>query len=63
MTHYIRQVQEGYDLITYIYSTPVCVGAPSGFVRARFINEEQLIDENGRVRRLHRFKRYEAIKQ
>ncbi len=57
MTHYIKQVEEGYDLVTYIYSTPVDVGAPSGFIRAKFINDEQLIDDNGRVCRFHRFKR------
>ena len=60
MIHYIKQVQEGYDLVTYIYSTPVCVGAPLGFIRAKFLNDEQLIDENGRVRRFHRFKRHGA---
>lgn len=56
MTHYIKQVQEGYDLVTHIYSTLVDVGAPSGFIRAKFINEEQLIDDNDRVYRFHRFK-------
>ena len=61
MTHYIKQVQEGlWATMTYIYSTPVDVGAPLGFIRAMFINEEQLIDENGRVRRFHRFKRHGA---
>ena len=58
MTHYMKQVQEGYDLVTYIYSTVVDCGTPVGFVRAKFLNGEQLIDDNGRVYRFHRFHRW-----
>ena len=57
MILYIKQVREGYDLVTYLHSTPVDCGAPVGYVRARFINEEQLIDDNGRVYRFHRWRR------
>ena len=60
MTHYMKQVQEGYDLVTYLYSTPVDCGAPVGFFRARFINEEQLMDDNGRIYRFHHWKRFGA---
>ena len=53
MIHYIKQV-EG---VTYIYSSDVCVGAPSGFVRVKFINDDQAVDDGGRVYNVHRFVR------
>ena len=61
MIHFIRQGKgQGAFFLkhTYIYSTECDVGAPAGYVRVKFINDERAIDVEGNVYDVHRFTRH-----